>query len=253
MLQVTSLQLEAWVAQFIWPFFRLLALFLMAPVFSHTVIPNTTKIAVALAITLVIAPLLPAPPAIPLGSAAAWMLVAEQMLIGFAIGFSLRIVFAALELAGDMIGLQMGIGFATFIDPQNSVQTPLIGSFLGMLATLLFLGINGHLLVLNALVESFVLVPVGSGSSGFLRWEHFASLGSQLFALGLQISMPLLATMLLCNLALGVMARAAPQLNLFSIGFPLTVLTGLVVLVLFLPHLGAPLEAAIHQGLRLWQ
>ena len=135
----------------------------------------------------------------------------------------------------------------------HSVQTPLIGSFLSMLATLLFLGINGHLLVLNTLMDSFAVVPIGSGSSGLLRWEHFASLGSQLFTLGLQISMPLLATMLLCNLALGVMARAAPQLNLFSIGFPLTVLTGLVVLVLFLPHLGAPLEFAIHQGLRLWQ
>ena len=176
----------------------------------------------------------------------------EQLLVGFAIGFSIRIVFAALELAGDMIGLQMGIGFATFIDPQSSNQTPLVGGFLGMLATLLFLAINGHLLVIEALIASFDVLPVGRGLSGALHWEHFATLGGQMFLLGLQIAMPLLATMLLCNLALGVMSRAAPQLNLFSVGFPLTVLTGLAVLLLFLPHLGAPLEDALHRALRLW-
>lgn len=200
-----------------------------------------------------IAPVLPVSPAIELFSLAAWLLVGEQILIGFALGFSLQIVFAALMLAGDMAGLQMGIGFATFIDPQNSTQTPMIGSLLGMLGTLIFLGMDGHLLMLDSLINSFALVPVGAGSTSMLQWSHLSSLGAQLFALGLQIALPLVTTMLLCNLALGVMARAAPQLNLFSVGFPLTILTGLALLFLFLPYLGAPLESAFRQGLRFWQ
>ena len=260
MLQVTQLQLETWVGQFVWPFFRVLALIMAAPVYSQNSISVRTKVGLAAAIALVLAPTLP-PAAIPLGSAAAWLAVAEQMLAGFIIGFSLQIVFGALDLAGDMLGLQMGIGFATFIDPQNSTQTPLVGSLLSLLATLLFLAIDGHLLVLDALVGSFQLIPVGSmtgaganaGLATFANWEHFARLGTHLFALGLQISLPLLATMLLCNLTLGVMARPAPQLNLFSVGFPVTVLTGLGVLILFLPGLAAPLGTAILQALQLWR
>jgi len=255
-LQVTQLQLEAWIGQFIWPFFRLLALIMAMPVFSQNVVTARVKVGLAIAITLVLAPTLP-PVAIPLGSAAAWLVVAEQMLVGFVIAFSLQIVFGALDLAGDMLGLQMGIGFATFIDPQNSTQTPLVGSLLSLLATLLFLAINGHLMVFEALFQSFVVVPVGTsihGSAGALaNWEHFAGLGAHLFALGLQVALPLLATMLLCNLTLGVMARAAPQLNLFSVGFPVTVLTGLGVLILFLPGLAAPLSTAIERALQLWR
>jgi len=253
MLQVSSLQLEGWIAQFIWPLFRFLALFAVAPVFAHRAMAMRTRVAIAFAVTLVVAPLLPPPPAIPLGSPAAWGLLAEAMLVGLTLGFALRLVFAALDIAGDQIGLQMGIGFATFIDPQNSTQTPVIGSFLNVLAILLFLSINGHLLMLDALVESFTLVPVGGGFAGMVRWEHFAGLGAQLFALGLQIALPLLTTMLLANLALGVMARAAPALNLFSVGFPVTVLTGLGVLLLFLATLAEPLQNAIGQALRLWR
>ena len=147
----------------------------------------------------------------------------------------------------------MGIGFATFIDPQNSTQTPVVGSFLNVLAILLFLSINGHLLMIDALAESFTVVPVGSGLAGMVRWEHFAGLGSALFALGLQIALPLLITMLLANIALGVMARAAPQLNLFSVGFPVTVLTGLGALLLLLPTLIEPMQNAVAQALRLWR
>jgi flagellar biosynthetic protein FliR len=252
-LQITSTQMEAWIGQVIWPFFRLLSLFLIAPVLSHQAIPMRVKISLALLIALIVAPLLPTAPATPLFSPAAWLLVAEQMLVGFALGFSLSIVFAALELAGDMAGLQMGIGFATFIDPQNSTQTPLIGSLLGMLGTLIFLGMDGHLQMLDTLTGTFRIVPVGAGPNTILQWAHFASLGSQLFTLGLQMALPLVTTMLLCNLALGVMGRAASQLNLFSVGFTLTVLTGLALLYLFLPHMAAPLESALRQGLRFWQ
>jgi flagellar biosynthesis protein FliR len=226
-------QVEALLGQYLWPFIRVLALLMAAPVFSHRSIPGPIKIGAALAITAVIAPALP-PPMTAAFSAAGWLLVAEQILVGVAIGFSLSIVFAAVEMAGDMIGLQMGL------------------SFLAMVALLLFLAIDGHLLLLAALADSFDVVPVGGGSLSKFRWEHLALLGTQLFTLGLQISMPVLSTMLLVNLSLGVMARAAPQLNLFSVGFPLTVATGTMLLAAFLPYLGTPLEQAFRQALRVW-
>jgi flagellar biosynthetic protein FliR len=151
-----------------------------------------------------------------------------------------------------MIGLQMGLSFATFVDPQNSNQSPLVGSFLAMVAMLLFLAIDGHLLLLAALYDSFEIIPVGAGALSKFRWEHLALLGTQLFSLGLQIALPVLSTMLLVNMSLGVMARAAPQLNLFSVGFPLTLATGTLLLAAFLPYLGAPLERAFRQALRVW-
>lgn len=251
MVSFTLGQVEALLGQYLWPFIRVLALLMAAPVFSHRSIPAPIKIGAALAITAVIAPALP-PPMTAAFSAAGWLLVTEQILVGVAIGFSLSIVFAAVEMAGDMIGLQMGLSFATFVDPQNSNQSPLVGSFLAMVAMLLFLAIDGHLLLLAALADSFDVVPVGGGSLSKFRWEHLALLGTQLFTLGLQISMPVLSTMLLVNLSLGVMARAAPQLNLFSVGFPLTVATGTMLLAAFLPYLGTPLERAFRQALRVW-
>lgn len=244
-------EIEALLGQYLWPFVRILALLMAAPVFSHRVIPARVKIGASLAIALVIAPTL-ATPEVGAFSAAGWLLVAEQLLVGVAIGFSLRIVFGAVEIAGDMIGLQMGLSFATFVDPQNSNQTPLVGSFLVMIATLLFLAIDGHLMMLDALVESFNVAPIGLGSVSALRWEYLATLGTQLFSLGLQVSLPVLATMLLVNLSLGVMTRAAPQLNLFSVGFPLTLATGMLLLMLMLPYLGGPLEEAFRRALRIW-
>jgi flagellar biosynthetic protein FliR len=251
MVSFTLGQVEALIGQFLWPFIRVLALLMAAPVFSHRSIPGRIKLSAALAITFVIAPALPAP-ATAAFSAAGWLLVAEQILVGVAIGFSLSIVFAAVEMAGDMIGLQMGLSFATFVDPQNSNQSPLVGSFLAMVAMLLFLAIDGHLLLLAALYDSFEIIPVGAGALSKFRWEHLALLGTQLFSLGLQIALPVLSTMLLVNMSLGVMARAAPQLNLFSVGFPLTLATGTLLLAAFLPYLGAPLERAFRQALRVW-
>ena len=246
MISFTLAQIESLLGTFLWPFVRVLALLMAAPIFSHRTIPARIKIATALAIALVIAP------ATAAFSAAGWLLIAEQMLVGVAMGFSLRLVFAAVEMAGDMIGLQMGLSFATFVDPQNSNQSPLIGSFLAMIATLLFLSIDGHLLLIAALVDSFNVVPVGTGSLTKFSWEHLALLGTKLFSLGLQIAMPVLCTMLLVNLSLGVMARAAPQLSLFSVGFPLTLITGMLLMVVFLPYLRLPLERAFRQALSIW-
>jgi flagellar biosynthetic protein FliR len=251
-LTVTTAQLEAWIAAALWPFLRMLALFSAAPVLSHRALPRRARVALAALVTILVAPTLPAPAAVPLLSGAALLTLAQQLLVGLALGFCVRLAFAAVELAGDLIGLQMGLSFAVFFDPQSSEQTPLVGTFLGMVATLLFLAIDGPAQTIAALVETFRVVPVGDSFHSALRWEAIAGLASAMFAMGLHLSLPVLAAMLACNIALGVMARAAPQLNLFSIGFPITLLTGIGALALFLGSMASPIRGILEAGLAAW-
>lgn len=240
--------MELWLAAIFWPFVRVLAVFMSAPVLSNRVIPARVKIGLALAIAIIVAPAT-TEPALPIFSAAAPLLLLQQMLAGILMGFGIKVVFAAVDMAGNVIGLQMGLSFASFIDPVNSNQTPLIGSFLNLLTTLLFLALDGHLALLAAATRSFDLLPISTQFFTGVGWERLIATGTGLFQLGLQISLPVLATMLVINLTLGVMSRAAPQLNLFSVGFPLTALTGIVLFAVFLPNLIAALSAALSASL----
>ena len=167
------------------------------------------------------------------------------MLIGISMGLGMRFVFAAVELAGDMIGMQMGLSMATFIDPQNSTQTPIVGSFLAIVASLILLAINGHLLMIAALVDSFQSIPISAQPQLALSIEHLVALGGEIFRIGLHLALPVLATLLVLNMAMGVLSRAAPQINIFAVGFPLTILVGLFLLGLSLPYMGASLEQVL--------
>jgi flagellar biosynthetic protein FliR len=245
MISFTSVQLDAWFGAYFWPFVRILALFSSAPLLYHRAIPHRLKIAFAAIATLVIAPSLP-----PASGDPAWLLV-QQLLIGLAIGLGLQLVFAAFEVAGDLLGLQMGLSFASFIDPQNSKDTPLIGGFLGLMATLVFLAINGHLLMIAGIADSFRALPVGAGAPVAADMKSLALLGGEMFSVGLHLALPVLATMLILNLALGVLARAAPQLNIFAVGFPATILIGLGSFALVMPIMGPFLETALERALAL--
>lgn len=240
--------MELWLSAIFWPFVRVLALLMSAPVLSHRAIPTRVKIGLALAIAIIVAPASTEPPP-PLFTAAAPLVLLQQMLAGLLMGFSIKVVFAAVDMAGNVIGLQMGLSFASFIDPVNSNQTPLIGSFLNLLTTLLFLALDGHLALLAAATRSFELLPISSQFFTGIGWERLIATGAGLFQLGLQISLPVLATMLVINLTLGIMSRAAPQLNLFSVGFPLTALTGIVLFAVFLPNMVTALSAALSASL----
>jgi flagellar biosynthetic protein FliR len=240
--------IEMWLGAIFWPFVRILAMISAAPVLSHRAIPGRAKIGLALLIAFAASSMTGQQPA-AVFTAHAPLLLIQQMLIGFAMGFAIRLVFAAAELAGDMIGLQMGLSFATFVDPTSSGQTPIIGTFIGLCATLLFLALDGHLALIAGVTASFQSAPVDPAFFSALDWHRLASLGSLIFVTGLQIALPVLATMLAINLTMGVMSRAAPQLNLFSIGFPLTVISGLLVLALFLPQLLTPLTAALQSNM----
>ena len=168
------------------------------------------------------------------------LLIVQQTLIGIAMGLVLRVVFAALDLMGEIISLQMGLSFATFFDPVAGGQTAVVGEFLTLIATLVFLSLNGHLLMIDALARSFEWLPVSATLPHKSGWLVLARFGASIFASGLLMALPIVTALLITNIALGVLTRAAPQLNLFAIGFPITLTVGFGVLLLTLGHL-APL------------
>ena len=242
MVPINGEQLEIWIASFLWPFIRILAMLATAPVFDNRTVQRRTRVGLAALIAILMMPLLPAPPV--LSSAQAIPVLIQQILIGVAMGFSMRLVFAAFEMAGDLLGLQMGLAFAQFIDPARGTQTPLIGSFLGVLAMLTFLVIDGHLLVIAAVVQSFELIPI-SANLAVVNSQSIAMAGSIMFMLALQISLPVMAAVLISNIVLGILARAAPQLNVMSIGFSITIGVGLWILWVSLPYFIAGIDSAI--------
>lgn len=251
MITFTSAQLDAWLAAFMFPLARVLALMASAPVFSNVAQPVRIRLAAGLAITLALAPALPAPPPIPAGSWIGLAILAQQILIGLLLGFALRIVFIAIDIAGELIGLQMSLSFAVFYDPQNAAQTPVLSEFLGLVVTLIFLAMNGHLLTLSVLAESFRLLPVGvtpmaaGGFKALLAWS------SVIFSAGLMLALPLIAALLIANLAMGVLARVAPQLNIFAVGFPVTLMVGFLVLMFAIPYFGGAMERIFDQAFRM--
>lgn len=250
MLTFTSAQLTAWLVAFIWPLFRIAAVMAAAPIFGNPSFPRLSKIGLAVALTLVISPVLGAMPGVDPGSAAGLMILAQQVLIGLAMGLSVQIVFVTVEFAGNVIGLQMGLGFAMFFDPANSSQVPVVGQFLGLLMTLAVLSLNGHLLIIEVLADSFRVFPISAELPSALTWKVIAEWGGEIFRAGLLLSLPMIAALLIANLAIGVMTRAAPQLNIFAVGFPITLAAGFLVLFVTLPYMLPLFDRLLGDGLQ---
>ncbi len=250
MISLTDAQLNAWLISFVWPLTRILGLIMVAPVFGHRAVPARVKIGLGIFIVLVIGPALPPMPDVALGSWQGLFILVQQLLIGIAIGFTMRVIFAAVEAAGEIIGLQMGLGFASFFDPQSAGQTLVLARFFNLLAMLVFLAVNGHLLLVNLLVASFQSLPISTQPLSAAGFFNVAAFGSTVFAVGLQLALPLIAILLMTNLALGILTRSAPQLNIFAIGFPITLGVGLIVLDLTLPYFVPQFEHLIQDGLK---
>lgn len=251
MLGFGAADLDLLLATYLYPFFRVLALLTSAPLVSHRSVPRRVRIGLAVLLTLLVAPTLPPTGSVSPFSGAGVLLILQQILVGAALGFAMQVAFAAIGLAGDMIGLQMGLSFANFVDPQHSGQSPVLGMYLGLLATLIFLAIDGHLFLIQALAESFRLAPIGPEALWGNRWTGLVAWGGELFRIGLHLALPVLAAMLAVNIALGVLTRAAPQLNLFSIGFPISLIAGLAMLALLLPYLGGPIQTVLLEALQV--
>jgi flagellar biosynthetic protein FliR len=251
-LSITDAQMITWVNAFFLPLARMLAMIATAPVLSHASIPNTVKIGLAALCAILIGPGLPAIPDTVLMSWNGVLAIMQQVGVGVAFGFTLRIVFAGIEFAGDLIGMSMGLSFATMMDPQNGQANPVTSTFMGIIASLIFLSIDGHLTMIAALSESFRAIPIGLPSVGSLAMgRDLAGLGTQMFAIAVHLSLPVVAVLLICNLALGIMMRAAPQLNLMSVGFPISLLVGLWMLYLCAPQLVSAIQAYLGNGLAM--
>ncbi len=199
------------------------------PVIGTQLVPVRVRLYLALGVCVVLVPNLPSMPQVDALSMKAMLLIGEQILVGALLGFSLQLLFHAFVIAGQIISMQMGLGFASMVDPANGVSVPVLGQFFTMLVTLLFLAMNGHLVVFEVIAESFVTLPVGEGLSGNHFWIIAGKLGWVMGA-ALLLALPAITALLVVNLAFGAMTRAAPQLNIFSIGFPLTLVLGLVIL-----------------------
>ncbi|MGI9027043.1 MAG: flagellar biosynthetic protein FliR [Burkholderiaceae bacterium] len=247
MVQFSEAQLLAWLAASLYPFFRIAALIGTAPIIGDATVPRRVRIGLALFVTVVVAPGVSAVPDVALLSGEGFVLIVRQMLIGAAMGFSMRLAFAAIEYAGDLIGLQMGLGFALLIDPETRDQTPMIGSLLRYFASLAFLAANGPLMMIAGVADSFQSLPIAGSAGLFGDWKMLTLQGSLVFGLALHMALPVIAALLVTNVALGVMTRAAPQLNLFSIGFPITISVGLIVLIVSLPVMLAIADSALMQ------
>jgi flagellar biosynthesis protein FliR len=249
---LTSSQIAAWAGYVFWPLVRILALIGTAPVLSHRAVPIRAKVAIGIAIALVLAPALHAPALGESLNAVFFETLVRNVLLGATLGFAIRILFSGVELAGQMIGLQIGLSFGGFFNPEATDTDNPVGNFVSLLVLLIFLAMDGHLMVLYGLRQSFEIFPIAEDGPRRLAFDAIAGLGAQVFSIALSISLPILAVMLLINVVLGVMARVSPQLNLFAVGFPITLCAGMVVLFLFVPHLEAPIRATLERTLSIW-
>ncbi|RJG01171.1 flagellar biosynthetic protein FliR [Noviherbaspirillum sedimenti] len=248
MISISSAALNAWIAGLLWPLSRILGLIATAPLFNNQKIPARARICLGILLALIVAPAVPTQPATDPMSLAGLLILMQQMVIGLAMGMAMRIVFAAVEMAGEIIGMTMGLGFATFYDPQSAGHSSAISQFLSLVMLMLYLAANFHLMLISVLVDSFTTMPIGAGSLGG-GMEQLVSWGGRIFSAGVQLSLPVVAALLINNIALGVLTRAAPQLNIFGIGFPLAIGVGFVMIALTLPYLAVPVERLLQEGI----
>jgi len=248
----TEAQLVAWVSPILWPFLRVLALFTAAPVLSSRVFPMRAKIGLAFLVAFAAQASLPPQALISITGPDAFGAVVQQVGVGLAIGFTVRLVFAAFELAGQVVGFQMGLGFAAFFDPASSAQSSAMGRFYAALASLLFVVLNGHLMLIMAVIHSFEAFPVDQNFLQALSRMRLHELGANLFASAFWISLPVVAMLMFANLALGIVSRVAPQMNIYAIGFPVTLAVGLVGVAATLPRLEQPFSSLMEQMMQVF-
>lgn len=235
----------------IWPLFRIAALVGAMPVFGSRLMPTRLKIVLSLALTLAIAPHLPPVENVDMFSMGGAIVAIQQVLIGLAMGFTLQLIFSVFVLGGQVIALTMGLGFASLNDPATGVVVPTVSQFYTIFVSLLFFAMNGHLVAIEVLANSFIDLPVAETGLGanalwaMLTWSKYIFSGAVLMAL------PALAALLVVNIGFGVMTRAAPQLNIFAIGFPVIMTIGFVIMMLSLSSTLPLFENLLDSGYQL--
>ncbi len=234
-MEFTDAQIGAWVGSFLWPLFRVASFLMVIPIVGTQLVSMRVRLGLAVLITLVVAPLLPAVPQVDALSFHAFFLTLQQVFIGTLLGFMFVMLMQVFVIAGQMIAMQMGLGFASMIDPSNGVSVAVLSQIYLIAVTLIFLSMNGHLVMFEVLVESFKAWPISTniiGEGGFgidLLWEMLMRM-TWLFVSALLVALPLVTAVLIVNLSFGIMTRAAPQMNVFSLGFPIGILFGLLII-----------------------
>ncbi|MEH3100130.1 flagellar biosynthetic protein FliR [Sphingomonas adhaesiva] len=228
---------------------RVGAALIAAPVFGNVSVPLPVRVALSGAVGVLV--LGTTPVAVPptIFALATFVAVAAEALVGLAIGFILQIAFAAPLIAGEIIGGSMGIGFANMIDPNSGRSSPAIGQFLSILLTLLFLSLDGHLVLVDMVVKSYVALPPGASwlTAGQLR--DIALFGGYAFAAGLLLALPVGFLLLCLNLVVGMLSRSAPALNLFAVGLPASLAVGVISLAIAFPAMGDYMQVIVREGL----
>jgi flagellar biosynthetic protein FliR len=240
-------QLEGWVAQGFFPFARIGACLMVAPVLGARFVPPRTRIILAVAITALVVPLIPAPQIAPF-SPQGFVVLFQQLLIGVALGFALQVVFDALGLAGQLLANSMGLSFAFNVDPLRGTSTPALGQLYIILATLTFLALGGHVALIEMLVAGLYGLPIGTSGLGQEGLWSLILWGGQLFAGAIAVALPGITALLIVNLAFGVVSRAAPALNLFAVGFPVSLVVGLLVVLMGIAPMQASFTELLTQG-----
>lgn len=250
-MNITEGQILTALASFIWPFIRISSMFISIPVFSIRALPAKIRVMAALLITLVVIPLLPDPPNVELFSYHGFMVTLQQLVIGLSTGFVLQMVFSVMLLGGQSIAYSMGLGFASMVDPASGIQVPVVSQVFIVTSNLLFLSVNGHLLLIEMLVGSFNTLPVGLVGIDrddlwlVIRWS------SQIFAGGILLALPIMAALLFVNISFGVAARAAPQIQIFAVGIPITIMLGMVLIWISMSNSLDVFSNVLTEGYRL--
>ncbi|WP_220762548.1 MULTISPECIES: flagellar biosynthetic protein FliR [unclassified Shewanella] len=237
MLSLTSTQLSTFIGTFWWPFCRIMGAFMVMPFLSSTYIPVTVRILLALTLSALVAPILPPLPEVDAISIHALLLAVEQLLLGFMMALFLTIMLYVMTQLGEMLSMQMGLAMAVMNDPSSGGSHPILGQWFLLYGTLLFLVLDGHLVAIGVLVDSFRLWPVGMGVFDLPLMGLIGRI-SWLFAASFMLALPSILAMLMVNITFGVLSRSAPSLNVFALGFPMSMLMGL--LCVFFSFSGLP-------------
>ncbi|PAV27366.1 flagellar biosynthetic protein FliR [Tamilnaduibacter salinus] len=229
-----------WVGQHLWPLFRIGSFMMAIPFIGTNLVPARVRLGLALLMTFLVAPLIGDVPRVDALSADAVVITLQQVLIGAGLGFALTALFQLFVIGGQMIAMQMGLGFASAVDPSNGVSVPVLSQIYSITVTLLFLAMNGHLVAFEIIVESFNMLPIGTTGLASETYWQLAHRISWMFVSAMLLALPAVSAVFIVNISFGVMTRAAPQMNIFSLGFPIGLIFGLFAIWVlhanFLPH-----------------
>lgn len=246
-LQLDGAEISSWVSRWFWPFTRIAGFFMVMPLFGTRLVTQRVRLLLAIFTTAVVAPILPPMPVIEGIGLQTIIIIAQQLLIGVALGFALEILMQIFILSGQMVAMQTGLGMAMMMDPSNGVNVAVVAQWFMIFVNLLFISLNGHLIAIEILADSFFTIPIGSGTLHSDTLMEMAKLAKWMFAAAIVLALPAIASMLVVNIAFGVMARLAPQLNIFAVGFPVTMMLGLIVIWITFSGFGVQFQGLLSE------